>query len=516
MRNYLPSPKMMGIGEKFKEWRPYQEDAVIRMADLEQRFGVMIQPTGSGKSLCYIVAAHLSGARTVVLTSTKALQSQLAEDFDVAVIKGQNAYRCKLDEALSCEAGPCKLGIRCGYKEGGCLYYDAYRDAKNARLVVTNYSYWLTINFYGEGLGEFDMMVLDEAHDAPDHLNDFMGVKLTWADFRSLKSRPPRTDSLVEWRAWARPLRSWIQERMDEIKVKIGSVPDSRSTVMKEGMTLKKLDTKLARIAETDDRWIAEEEDGGWTVDPIDSRRYNEMLFRGIEKVILTSATVTGKTAEMLGVERYDIADYPSTFPPPNRPVIYVPTVAVNYRWKEVHKGTWITRMRQIIRPRMDRKGIIHTVSYARRNLVIERLGEEFSFLTSHDSKNVKSAVENFRYSHPPAVLVSPSLVTGWDFPYDDCEYQIIGKIGFPDTRPAIVKARQEADPEYVYYRGMQSLVQACGRGVRAPDDQCECFIIDDSFRWFMQRYGKFAPGWFKDVVRWSNTIPLPMKKIGG
>jgi len=98
-------------------------------------------------------------------------------------------------------------------------------------------------------------------------------------------------------------------------------------------------------------------------------------------------------------------------------------------------------------------------------------------------------------------VLVSPAVTTGFDFPYDAAEYQIIGKIAYPDTRNRITKARCDADPEYAPYIAMQQLVQTCGRATRAADDFSENFVIDDTFGWFMKRYHRFAPQWFKESV---------------
>jgi Rad3-related DNA helicase len=133
-------------------------------------------------------------------------------------------------------------------------------------------------------------------------------------------------------------------------------------------------------------------------------------------------------------------------------------------------------------------------------------------WMMTHDTRNIRSVVESFKGREAPAILVSPSVVTGWDFPGDTCRWQLIAKLGFPDSRSEVVRARQEHDPEWVYYYTMQTLVQACGRGCRAPDDWCVCMVIDDNFTWFMRRYSHFAPQWFLDAVKWSNTIPQPYR----
>lgn len=93
----LPSPVEMGLPDKFHYWRHGQDKAVLRALGSAKRFVVLAMPTGSGKSLAYTAAAKLSGHRTALLTSTKALQSQLTDDFasvGLVDIRGANNYEC--------------------------------------------------------------------------------------------------------------------------------------------------------------------------------------------------------------------------------------------------------------------------------------------------------------------------------------------------------------------------------------------------------------------------------------
>ena len=133
-----------------------------------------------------------------------------------------------------------------------------------------------------------------------------------------------------------------------------------------------------------------------------------------------------------------------------------------------------------------------------------------------NDSNNTRTTVERFRRAAPPSVLVSPSLTTGWDLPAEDCEYAIIGKIPFPDTRSPITRARTEEDEDYGPYTAMQIIVQASGRGMRSAEDQCEVFILDENWRWFWPKYKTFAPKWFAESVRRRPplTIPNPLPKL--
>jgi Rad3-related DNA helicase len=134
--------------------------------------------------------------------------------------------------------------------------------------------------------------------------------------------------------------------------------------------------------------------------------------------------------------------------------------------------------------------------------------------MISHDSNTAKSAVEKFKSAGPGAILISPSMTTGYDFPFDQCEYQVILKIPFPDSRSPVTQARTLVDKDYSAYIAMQELVQAVGRGMRAEDDSCETFVIDNNAAWFVPKYKDMAPKWFHEAYRKLNTLPEPLAKL--
>jgi Rad3-related DNA helicase len=109
-------------------------------------------------------------------------------------------------------------------------------------------------------------------------------------------------------------------------------------------------------------------------------------------------------------------------------------------------------------------------------------------------------------------ILLSPSVVTGWDFPYRDCEYQILAKVPFPDTRSSIMKARIEATEHYREHLTATAIEQMAGRVMRADDDQGETFIVDGHMRWFIRRaneLGLFSES-FNEAIQWVDEPPPP------
>jgi len=535
-----------------------QAEAVIAAAESKRRFILQGAPTGFGKSLVYVAQALLTDSRTCILTSTKALQSQLLGDFaesGLIEIKGLNAYECvegkptgrfgdmrregyRADRGLPmmCDEAPCQAGAFCTKREGGCLYYDAYRKATmpSSKLIVTNYAYFMSIYKYGEGMGKFDILVLDEAHNAIDELGGFIGTELRPVE---IESTIPGATVLahgadqMDWKAWANYYRAQVSMDIETIKA---SIKESERTGMnrtgekvnysalRRVRDLKRLLNKLETIGTMDGDWIID-----WTedsqrrtlikFDPIWPGEYAERcLFRGIEKVVMVSATVRPETAQKLGIkpDQTDFREYPSTIPKANRPVIYSPAAHMNRNVTAAGKRDWSTRIDQIIGRRLDRKGIIHTVSYPRAIEVYS--GSEYKErMLLHDSTNTREVIARFKASREPLVLISPVLDTGYDFPYGQAEFQIVAKMPFPVTTDKIMKARAERDRGYKDYITMIKLVQMAGRICRADDDQGETIIIDADFGWWFDKIGKrLCPRWFVEAVRMEQMLSSALPKL--
>jgi len=69
--------------------------------------------------------------------------------------------------------------------------------------------------------------------------------------------------------------------------------------------------------------------------------------------------------------------------------------------------------------------------------------------------------VEQFKKMPSPAVLVSPSVTTGYDFPAElyNINYIIVGKLPYPDSKDPVTQARQEEDKSWSSFLAMETLV---------------------------------------------------------
>ena len=536
----LPPPTDLGFPEKFASWRPEQLRAINTVLYSDTRFVALTMPTGSGKSLTYIATALLQQgvSRALVLTSTKGLQDQLIADFramGLMDVRGQQNYPClalaaggaldyfrkasRTGRTPGCDEGPCHAGVKCPHQPSrgvvpDCPYYYAVHLARGAQLVVTNYAYWLAAGDAPNGIGKFDCLILDEAHHASEELEGFLAFDVSAIECSMIGTSMMDSPDVAHWKTWATQHVGGLRVRVENGE----QFPPQDADGVQYHRKLKLLLAKVERLASLRaDDWTLEATDPGHThFAPLRVQEYAEKhLFRDVPRVILTSATLTPKTLHLLGVPTEDRTAWecPSAFPLERRPIIHVqpqPEVRVTHRMTDAHKLLWRRRIDRLIASRIDRKGIIHTVSYQRMKDLLTHSEFREHFIT-HESGSTLQAVAEFKRRPAPCILISPSIMTGFDFPHDECRWQIIGKIPLLDTRGPVLAIRTVLDPEYALYMSMQKLVQAVGRGMRAPDDWCETLIVDDSADWFLKRARKFAPRWFTDAVQWTGSIPDPI-----
>lgn len=322
---------------------------------------------------------------------------------------------------------------------------------------------------------------------------------------------------ILNWKVWARAARPLAEKAMVEAQARITGVTNPKPSWVRHFTHMRNLVRRISIIATANaQEWIVDAVEGGYQFDPIRPGRYAESaLFMRVPSVIITSATIRPKSMFMLGVgkDKFDFLENDSEFDPRRCPLYYNPTMRVDKNTAHDLSRLW-AKFDMVMSRRRDRKGIIHTISYNRREAVVEN--SRFAQYMYINAKGQPTArmIEDFKAAGPGAVLVSPSVGTGYDFPGDTCEWQIVCKIPFPDGRSKIVKARQEDDPEYGPYQAMQDLVQTLGRGMRSKTDQCESFIFDDHFKWFLPRYGHLAPKSFHLFKQEVDILPPPLPKL--
>jgi hypothetical protein len=488
-----------------------------------ERMG-MIGPT----SRVRVLKKEFLGEMEVVAlsTSTKTLvaaglASHNCDDFTdcgLVSVKGKANFRCCKSTAgqpLTCEEGS-SMGCR-SIKAGECPYKQQYVRAVHSPLVTTNYAYWCLINRFGEGLGQVDTLVLDEAHNAPTQVSEQVNTPISEREVEGMLRAewPKEWRSMPEWRAWAQthlPVAKMLQEKL----TKDCMVTADRDT-LRMALAWRSLAAKLQTITSMVGPWVVEPRQSrgrsdGYRLQAVWPYTYAEkLLFLNVPKIILISATINLKTLSLLGIKRSecDFYEYGASFDPGRSPVYFLPTVALNHKTGPDEFSLVVGRVDEIVSERLDRKGIIHTTSYQRAQDIVAQ-SQYADLMLLHDSKDAAETIQYFKTAPAPTILVSPSVTTGYDFPMDQCEYQIIVKAPYPDLRGAVQSKRREEDWLYPTYEMAQVLVQATGRGTRTPHDHCENFIVDDTVRKAFQRSESLFPKWWREQVIVTDLAPEP------
>ena len=502
-------PRDFGLPDKFAEFRPIQAEAVDQALSSEKDINALCMGTGSGKSLTAWTVAKVLEKKSVYLTATKGLQDQIQAEFKscgVVDIRGRGNYKCSRFSHYRCDKGEehgCSLSAT-----PACPYNSKVEEAKTSDLITTNYSYWLHARrnspaALATDIRSVELLICDEAHHIFEELGRFLTVEIDRDEWEGQNFSPGSSGLMSEstgnhWKEWAKIRKQdVVREMRDMILVDSGARKDPEYT------RLDNLKKKLTEIERMDNGWVWETSSSitseKVSFEPIWPGRYSNLIWSNVPKVLLISATLRPYTLKLLGLskDRYDFRESPAVFPPQRGPVYYWPITKLSFKSDEEDYKKICAAVDQIIESRRDRKGIIHTVSYGRMRQVLKYSKYSRYMIFNENSSSVNDVAERFRKSKSPSILVSPSFPTGWDFPGDQCEYQIIIKVPFPYSESRVMKERCKED-EFRVYCAMQELVQMIGRGRRFPLDRCENFILDSNFSFLFFRGRKYAPSFFK------------------
>lgn len=523
----LPSPADIGLPGKFKSFRPEQLMAYSVLSDSECKFQLLNMGTGTGKSLSYFNYAYLSGKRTVILTANKGLQDQAMEDFrscGLVDVRGRGNYTCQLHPSLTCEVGH---HSKCGYdRTTQCPYTYAVERARASQYVVTNYKYYMLMLKHARedmGLGKFDLMICDEGHAIEQEVCSAASKEITDHHVRTMLQTDAITRMTVPGVAgWAERHYPIAQAQTERLEAMLAG-GQTRSEVVRMFLEWKNLaDTLKDLCGDLQGQWAVYRNGKSLIVEPLWASGFaNAMLFHSAGQVAIMSATLVVKTAHLLGIDfdQYDYVEIPSPFPVKKAPVYYIPTAKVGAKMEEAATVRWLARMREILTTRYERQGIIHSVAHTRTLQIVDAL-QNPRLLFNESAQSTAAVVAIFKNETDgpvPNVLVSPSVTTGYDFPYTECEFQIICKLPFAEQTNPIVQQRSMIDRTYMSYTVAQKLTQMIGRGMRAYDDACETFIIDDNISWFLRNdAGRpyFPQSVLRAYQRRMTLPPLPPKLI--
>jgi Rad3-related DNA helicase len=494
----LFTPEELGFSPiSFPSFRPQQISTITQIIEAFDSTSTVLlcAPPGCGKSLIYNAVSRILGGRSLTLVINKGLQSQLLSDFPESYsIVGHSNYPCA--NVLRSTSGDIDE-FDCDARQSNrtCYYQEAIDTSLTHQSIITNVAHRVTIarSDSPDRLGNFSLLIGDEAHSIRDTLCSLLSVKIyprrisQLLGFTSTLSTPSVSDGLGVWVDWARV----VVDRCERVGMGMGK---SGSADGKYARSLSRDLTRFIDGVQLDPRWLAREETPTHaspyiSIQPRWAEKFTPTyLFYGVEKVILCSATLTHDTARHLGLDRsqYTLLDLDSTFDVRRRPFISLSVCKVDYQMSADDMRILVGAGDEIIGARQDRKLIGHPVSYDRAR-TIKSLSLYASQIITHDrSSELPDAIRRHTASPPPSTLLSPSISTGYDFKGDLARASIMYKVPRADSRDPLIKARRKDDKGFDRGEVIQSIVQSYGRVMRSMSDWGETFMLD--------RYMDFLP----------------------
>ncbi len=507
-------PGDLNLPEKFTTYREGQFEISAKIASSEKYCYMLDAPTGAGKSLIAASVQRLMDKKILYICTTKQLQDQLLHDFPYArTLKGRSNYVClkyramyprvTAEECSHTEANPCEF-------HGPCPYRIAKAEALEAPIAVLNTAYFLSeANFVGT-FSEQDMIVIDEADTLEEQLMSFVNVTITQKQLNELQLQPPKFKTKFEsWIEWANEAVSILNPRLNSIREALeGAWSTTDFDLMREEKRLSRLVSKLQFfVKEVDKNWIWSATEQQWSFKPVWVAKYAEGVFwKHTKKALMMSATILDyiQVCKNVGLDINKVAykALPSPFPKENRPIYldYVGPVTAKTMQEALPK--LVVKCRQILADNPNDKILIHCVTYKIRDYLMQYLDKKRTM--SHGSFDREAALEAYKRSSEPKVLLSPSMDRGVDLPDDQCRVIIIVKVPYPDLGDPQISKRVHASTDgnvWYAHKSISKIIQMAGRGVRSKDDYAVTYILDEQFGRLFREHHKMIPQWFREAI---------------
>ena len=531
-------------------FRGAQEQA---LADIRDAFAagndvVLVRaPTGSGKSL--LARAVMGAAREVADAApsdpidayyTTPQVSQLddvaTDDLlaDLDVIRGKSNYDCILpgEHDTPVDRAPCarERGFDCSIKHR-CPYFSDRAIASGNRFAAMTLAYFMR-TAGSETFRKRDVVVIDEAHGLAEWAEMYATIELSpervpvWDDVGVPdveRDAGGDEDALDRTARFVESLRGVAKRAKDEL---VGRSELSREEVARRDR-LQELISELGwfledyRDLDSPTTWVVDQPDGegsALAIKPLDPARYltHTVWDRG-ERFALLSATILSKDAfcRSVGLDPANVAlvDVEHTFPVENRPLYDVTQGSMTYE----HRDETIPKIARLIVRLMaehpDEKGLIHAHSYDIAGRLVEKLGDfgVTARVRRHTRSNRDAELEAWKASADPEVFVSVKMEEALDLHDELCRWQVVCKAPYRNTNDSRV-ARRLADDQWAWYHrtALRTVIQACGRVVRAPDDYGATYLADDSLLDLFDRAAADTPPWFHDQIGAMASPALP------
>jgi len=525
------------VFSKYKDlnFREYQEEAINFIINSDKKIIVVNAPCGSGKSLVGLCAGAMTGILTYVIHS-KSLQNQIVSDFpESKSLFGRANYTCLNNPEVNCgECSSTQVGF-CSHKKTDCEYEMRKREVLKSSFKILNTDYFLSeCNYVGKFSGA-PLVVIDEGDNVEGTLIQFVTLQFSTYALRrlgmldmagSLKmTSKDKVGLLDSWKEFGTQAKFRVTSIIKKLSADIESwgedINAHQLDVIKERSRVVRLKEKIDLFLDNvDSDWILDNQQGKLIFRPLwlTPELSEQYLWRHGRKFVLMSATFPPKLvlAKCLGIDTADMDYYeiPSQFPVENRPVYCYPVANMTAKTTDMELPKLIEAVKCVINHYPAVKGIVHCVSYALANKIIE--GVDNLRLITHNSKDRQEVIDRFVESEEPLVLISPSIERGLSLEEEKCRFIIICKAPFLYLGDRVTAARLYSSRIGQMWYTSSMLLTVCqmaGRGVRSKDDTADTYILDLKVKEAIQKNPGFLPSWWLDALEFEKPTWL---KLGG
>lgn len=500
-------PSVLVGNEKFKSWRPRQEETIQNLIDSKERFKLLEAPTGSGKTLVGTAIHKLQNLYgTVYCCTTRKLQDQYMEDFGTFAVdvKGKSNYPCLLpgiEDASQCLDSQ---DFICGHKDS-CPYRIRVEKARHAEMAVLNiWALLYQIKFAGRFTNDSwredephrKLLILDEADTLEECLTSFASRQITSKYCKKYHlPLPDFEDESIDY---------WVSWMMETTQFLGGLIKRAPTEEVKNEHRVVEQNLKFL-LGYLDNTWVVEEIEGGVSFVPTQiSSLAQSCLFEHFEEVVLMSASFCGDNiyTKVMGINDYEYFEVPSYIPPHKRPIYFIPVASCLQQDEDKGSYEEIRKVIDIILGTYHEKTIIHTVSNSRAEQLVANSSFPISIYNSSDYHRVN--IEEF-LEGTVRILASPSLERGYDFRDDICRINIITKVPYPFWGSKSVQEKSRKHSKWYAWQAVQKIVQMTGRSTRNPNDYSLSFILDSAFKNSLidkKGGGPLFPKWWAEAIK--------------
>ncbi|MFB6083995.1 MAG: helicase C-terminal domain-containing protein [Halorientalis sp.] len=523
-------------------YRGNQEQA---LADIRAAFEagndvVLVRaPTGSGKSL--LARAIAGAARTAgeaeanepigayyTTPQVSQLDDVAADDLleDLEIIRGKNNYSCILpgETDTPVDQAPCarERKFDCQVKHR-CPYFSDRSIAANRPIAAMTLAYFMQ-TAGSDVFGTRDVVVIDEAHGLAEWAEMYATIDLSprevpvWEDVE-----PPEIDGPDDAERYAERVMRIASRRQEELRGNAELDPEEVAERDRLTELISELQWFLDDYRDPDSAttWVVDQPDGAGTavtIKPMNPERYlkHTVWDRG-QKFALLSATILSKTAFCAGAgldpSRVALVEVDHTFPVENRPLYDVTQGKMTYEERDRTLPRMAETLVRIMGAHPAEKGLVHCHSYGIQERLADHLREYGvdERIRVHDRENRDAVLSTWKRSDGNEVFLSVKMEEALDLEGDLARWQLLCKAPYPNTRDSRVAQRLEDGQWGWYYRAaLRTVIQACGRIVRAPDDHGATYLGDSSLLDLFERARTDMPDWFADQVDRMSEPDLP------